>query len=158
MDNIQIILYIVFIAIALLSRLLKAKKPEPKRPVQDPSDTSEPISFEDLLKEFTGEKPRTETVLEEADQSLEYVDYETEERHYDDDRALETYRTATAGADKFKTLDQQVELNVDRPLFGHFDEYDDEEETNTNDLVTMLKDEDGIRKAVILSEILKRKY
>jgi len=158
MDNIQIILYIVFVAIAILSRLLKAKKPEQGQPSQEPSDTSEPISFEDLLKEFTGEKQETKTVTETSERNPEYVDYKTEERRYDDDRAAETFRAATQNADKFKKIEEQVKLNRDRPLFGHFDEYDEEEDTTASELVSMLKDEEGVRKAVILSEILNRKY
>ncbi len=160
MDNIQIILYIAFIAIAILSRLLKAKKdtPPPAQDQQNPNSDG-PLSFEDLLKEFTGESQKKETpppyIPKETE---EYREYTTQPTSYDDEEAKIVYESAVRDSQKIKTHDETVQLESKRPVFGHFEEYDNDKETVANELYSMLKDEDGIRKAVILNEILNRKY
>lgn len=158
----EILIYIVFIAIAIISRLLKSNKNRSKAPSAPPQQRETPSqrpggakSFEELLREFTGENTSTEP------RSLETVEteYESYEHIPSDDEIRETYERSVNQAKKLKTLDEQVDLEDIRTKSKYFaDDEMKEENSVASDILESLKDPDGARRAVILSEIINRKY
>ena len=157
MDDIQLLVYILIIAFGIFSRFLKAKKKNPKTqaPAESESDSQKPtVTFEELLKEFTGEdstevepeetfKPQK---IEKKPVTVEYNDDEIQQRYQESLRKAEAYQS--------KTKD---DLHTGK--FTHFRGYDDfEKEKEESEFLTFLREEDGPRKAIILGEILNRKY
>ena len=157
MDDIQLLVYILIIALGIFSRFLKAKKKNPKTqaPAESESDSQKPtVTFEELLKEFTGEdstevepeetfKPQK---IEKKPITVEYNDDEIQQRYQESLRKAEAYQS--------KTKDDRH-----TGKFTHFRGYDDfEKEKEESEFLTFLREEDGPRKAIILGEILNRKY
>ena len=160
MDDIQLIVYILIVAFGIFSRFLKAKKKAPKsqapadeRPSKKPS-----VSFEELLKEFTGEDS-TEPELEEAAEPRKVERKAMIE--YDDDEIQQRYQESLKKAESYKSKSEKVVQQDDRHTgnFTHFRGYDEfEKEEEESEFLTFLREEDGPRKAIILGEILNRRY
>lgn len=166
--DVELILYIIFIVIAILSRVLKARK-ENNSPTTTsdqgesmdapPKKTEKTLTFEELLREFTGEdtshrqeqKPQPQYTREEEGYSYE--------EEYADDEIRETYSRSVNEAKKLKTIDELVSLDEPLERMEHFKQYETEEEnTVASEVLEMLQEEEGARKAIILSEIINRKY
>ncbi|MTI20391.1 hypothetical protein E1176_05095, partial [Fulvivirga sp. RKSG066] len=155
MDDIQLILYIIFAVIAILSQVFKAKnKQQPKAPQQNDQEDyaddrrSQPQSFEDLLKEFTGEK--------DVKEHKEWQEQSAEDFNQDDDEIRRVYEDSVQDAKNLKTIDELVDLGDDRHTgnFQHFRGYEEDEEDEQSEYVRMLQDAEGAKKAIILSEIV----
>lgn len=80
MNDHGLIYYLIIAAVYLLSRVLGKKKKPAKRPVsrheeQGPVEEHQPgpLSFEDILKELTGEKSKPPPQRQPSDQPLEPV-------------------------------------------------------------------------------------
>ena len=167
MDDIQLILYIIFAVIAILSQAFKAKKKDRPAPPQTNSSSEsnpkrqQPKSFEDLLKEFTGEQTRTV----EPRPSWEEPKYETyeddyEEEYRDESKTKQVYEESVRKAKKLKTIDELVDLQDDRHTgnFQHFEGYEEDGPEVRNEWQELLSSPEGAKKAIILSEIINRKY
>lgn len=160
--DIELILYIVFVVIALLIRVLKGKKENAPPPPQQSSNNSgerpqKTLTFEELLREFTGDEAQREQRPQET--YADHDEYEDEEEYVDDDEVKETYERSVRQAKELKTLDEQVDLKKPITTAHHFKGYEQEEEnTLASDILETLKDADGAKKAIILSEIINRKY
>jgi len=160
MEDIQLILYIVFVVIALLARAFKSKnKNQPKPTAQkESSNTSKPKpkSFEDLLKEF--ESTSSEEEYSQKDQEGEYKEYQNE--YSSDEKTEEVYQNSVREAKELKTIDELVDLDDDRHTgnFRHFEGYEEPEEDVRNEYQKLLESPEGAKQAIILSEIINRKY
>ena len=143
----EIIIYIIFLAIALLSRLLGKKKKTPQKPREVNKDTElEPTSmtFDDLLKELTGksEEKRSQApplVREEEKETAR--DFDFKDPIASDDEIKEIYEKSVADASRGP--------EIDRPKFSAFEEYKEEKRENpfTADIKSMLKDKNSLKKA-----------
>jgi len=160
MEDIQLILYIVFVVIALLARAFKSKnKAKSRPPVQTNSNESKkpkPKSFEDLLKDFEN----ASSEKEETPKDIE-GEYETFDNDYSSDEiAEEVYQNSVREAKELKTIDELVDLEDDRHTgnFRHFDGYAEPEEDVRNEYQKLLESPEGAKQAIILSEIINRKY
>ncbi|MEQ8711521.1 MAG: hypothetical protein RIC80_00800 [Cyclobacteriaceae bacterium] len=181
MDDFQTILYIVVGIIYFLSRALKKKKPpvKPSRPGQDTEDdtpqttASKPLTFEELLREFTeGKQPEEEEqrspipppTPEPARRSTSPMTYRQEEdddeilepakRRFSDEDSKRIYEASIRSVEKMK----EEEFEDTQYHFKQYEDHRDEETTLGAEVADMLRDADGARKAIILSEILTRKY
>lgn len=164
MDD-SILYYLVLGAIYVLSKLFGKKKKqnipaevdeyeelETPRPAKKPAPT-----FEDILKELTGEQTPAFT-KEEKQQPLqpapepvlatELVDYQRKNvEALDEDDLIDIV--------PHKPLERK------KPEFerdSHFTVEDEEENEMANGIEEMLSDYDGVRKAMVLKEVLDRKY
>lgn len=169
MENIEIILYIIFAAVAILSRVLKKKDSTPPKPRRRPSQSNnpqqsqskpQPKSFEDLLREFTDgaettrQQPEEMEVLESIENSYEYD-------AIDDVEAEKVYKESVLEAERLKTIDEMVALGDEERHTGnfrHFKGYEEDEEEEEHEILEFLRQEDGPRKAIILSEVLNKRY
>lgn len=178
MDDIQFWVYVVFAVIWVVARALRKKsrettKSRPKSPLETEDSQEAPVSFEELLEEITGRKSLKEEQKpietyqedvghnsgpygEEEDRAEESIKSEGSKRHFADDESRRVYE------ESIKRAEQQEEFE---PAEGYqsiklVSRKEEEEESSgfSKEIAEMFSDTDGARKAVILGEILNRKY
>jgi len=176
MDRFQFWLYVIIGVIYLISRMRKKPTDRPAqlpgtekakqagRPHQ-PAKSVGPkkLSFEDLLREITESKsqPKQEPVVD-YDDDLEVEEKDLEEVDTDyrkDNKVYETYEEAKKQAFFRPSLEETMKVGDTVVSFGKFKEF--EKETGPDlaaEYLKVFKDPEGIKKAVVLSEILKRKF
>lgn len=160
MDDIQVIIYIAFVLFAIISRALKKKKAVAKKPVQsnnqDPEQSSpSPLSFEELLREFTEEK--TETVEPDPEPSITRERERVYDRQ-DDEEVKRVYEESVRASKRFELESKHTD---DRHTgnFTHFRGYSEEDtEEEENEYADLFRDPESAKRAIIASEILIRKY
>ena len=171
MDNIQIILYVVFLIGYFLFKVLTGKKkpvtrknPEkfdqhPKKELIDEEDvydpTGRPKTFEEILEELAGggqrkAKKAAPVVKQKAEEARQEVKEES------------VYDMSTREGEKYTKLDERVDLeNMDFKV-GEVEELaeqlNEKESVSANDYKAMLSNPDSARKAFVMSEIFNRKY
>ena len=165
MEDFKIWIYLVFGAIYLITRVMKKKKPEeaPHSPLETADDNypkrQAPSSFEELLQEFTEQREEKEepAIREEAVKSSPVeVDtrLEGERRHFADEESRQIYERSiqeAEGADISYERDEHFKVN------RAASEHERSHEIGSS-LKSMLRNPGSARKAVILAEILNRKY
>ncbi len=183
MDDIQILVYLIIGIIYIISRALKGKNKSAKPPQRPAARTSPPqqkpkapSSFEEILAEFGKriEEERGGAVeIEEEEEEIEYKPLVIEEdvnrkefqqegrnRQFADEESRRVYEEAIVraeGADL--AFEADANFQNSRLNFG-FDAYEKKEKDNkfAREIRSMLQDGEGAKKAVILAEILNRKY
>ena len=181
MNDLELYIYIALAAIYFLSRAFRKKKASrpPVRPQgtgtgqsKNPDDYRDrPITFEDLLREFTGQKeipgnqrrveePREpETIVSEEERYLDSEEEMVESYSIPTDNTYMSYDEVFSPDKSLITLDEQVNLKT--TTRKSFERYREEEEDNIHIAQRyreLLSDADGVRDAIILKEILDRKY
>ncbi|QOI97918.1 MAG: hypothetical protein HRU69_10665 [Flammeovirgaceae bacterium] len=187
MDD-SILYYIIIGAIYLIYNWLKAKKQPDQSPTDyepptgrsapsQPQSKPRPLTFEELLKEITEAKqPVNEPVAEykrTEPVTQEYVDYDDEvadeeelveqetERAYDfkKESTYKQFEEAKQQAFYRKSLEETTRLEDVKMDFGRFKEFNKADQRNLLEEYTRdLRDPEGFKKALILSEILNRKH
>lgn len=140
-----------------------------------PASSQKPMTFEELLREITEGKASKEPTYEEPYKQPEYIDYdddiEDEEEAVLEESRGETF-TDYRQTDTFKlfedaknydyeanSLENTLKLESVDMRFGKFKEFETENQRNLLEEYTAdLRDPDGFKKAVILSEILNRRH
>jgi hypothetical protein len=179
MDDLELYIYIALGVIYFLSRAFRKKKPAAPPQNQRNSDSrsdydqtskkEKPVSFEDLLREFTGQKeePVYEYEEENEDSDASYVEdsyYQEEEQarkkyKTTEDVEYKSYEEMYNVSQDLKTLDEQVDLEMTKKK--RFEEYKIEGGVNIHTAKRfreLLQNKDSIKDAIILKEILDRKY
>ncbi|MBR07989.1 MAG: hypothetical protein CMP48_09905 [Rickettsiales bacterium] len=178
MDDARIWIYIVAGAIYLISRALKKKKPDAvprkptgSRPSAPSSSPNKPVSFEELLREFTEGKaadpePTPEPVetrraveerkWQQENKTVEDFSNEGRNRTFADDESRRVYEESIKNA-------EGAEINFERDEHFRIKLKDRKEEESdrsgfATEISEMLRNPEDARKAVILGEILNRKY
>lgn len=167
MDDIQLILYILFLIGYFIFKLITGKgKAGQQGQGQDTFDTEnaphaprrqETRSLEEILEEIvTGErneqKPKPVAPLE--------VQQENNARGswYDDEETLSQYEKAVTRAQKHKTLQDSIkEVDIQIGEVEDLDEVEAESAASSSYL-GMFKNLEDAQKAVVMSEIINRKY
>lgn len=183
MDDARVWMYIVAGAIFIISRILKQKKNDgiPGKPTGGPQNRSsgrpnKPVSFEELLKEFTEgstaseeeEEYRKQPAPVEARQVLEERKW-VEENRWDDDIRNEGRNRKFADDESKRIYEESIKKAEGAKLDFERDEHfqiklkdrkkeEESESELATDIRTMLRNPEDARKAVILGEILNRKY
>ncbi|MBL7858350.1 MAG: hypothetical protein JNM57_11730 [Cyclobacteriaceae bacterium] len=180
MDDFKIWLYVIIGVVYLLSRLRK-KSGQPvngdeesaKPPFNQPASSSEPkpLSFEELLREITETKQSLNPVNQPAPVSKRYVDYDEdiededknlEEVDYDyrkKDSIYKVYEEAKAQAFVKPSLEETMKLQDTVIKFGRFKEFDEGSgDTLVDQYKRELQDPEGFKKALVMSEILNRRF
>ncbi|MCA6074948.1 hypothetical protein [Fulvivirga sedimenti] len=161
----EIIIYIIFLVIALLGRLMGGKKGQ-KKPAASGGQPSrrpqQPVkSFEELLQEFTsGREPSPEPTFDDEWEEDELVD-EREVRRAGRPLQRETENPFTfERQDKLRSLDEMVNIEGVKTKSTVTLQEEEEEEAAMDEpgIREMLKNPEDARKAIILAEILQRKY
>lgn len=180
MSDLELYIYIGLVLIYFLSRAFKQKKtPRPPGNYKDSKANDQgrepqpkrerPMTFEELLQEFTGykEPPQTMTpeVMEEEEQE-KVLEPATEAYEYQTYEGYEDYKTSSytnydevfEKGQNLTTLDEQIDLK--EPIEKQFEPYDSASETcdRTKKYRRMLMKRESLRDAFILKEILDPKY
>ena len=162
-----IIIWIIIAVIGLVSRLLKGNKQQPEQgPYQEERPQRRPVSFEDILRELSGEeavaekeeykpvpeKPRSRELVEEAERKSE--------RNYEqwDDEVKTSYERSVSAAKNLKTIDQLVDYEQPREKILKEEPVTIKKASGAAKIARMLKNKNDARKAIILSEIIQNKY
>jgi hypothetical protein len=159
MDDFKVLLYVVFGAIWLISRIMKSRKKQNAQKEQSDQPYEEPkkeVSFEDLLKEFTqgGVEEKKEISYEEPETYEESTEAEAISWKGSDEEATSVYEKSIRDAETIDMTDQGHNHHLKR--FAVFEE--EEEDTFLADLKADLSEEGGLKKAIIYKEILDRKH
>jgi hypothetical protein len=179
-------IYVIIAIIYVITRALK--KPEnpkdvadarPDRPVNyDPTPPSankpKPLTFEELLREITEAKQPPQPSYETRRQEPEYVDYddnlkEEEEdleevrynkRYKEEERVNTAYEQAKLEAFNRPSLEETLKVSDTQVQFGKFKAFDQQPKRNNvlEDYTINFQDSEGLKRAVVMSEILKRKF
>jgi hypothetical protein len=175
MDNLQFWLYIIIAIVYVISRAMKKSNAESEAEIPDqPAPTSrrsyesspkqsnptKSLTFEELLKEITVAKSQPAT--------SPYVDYDDdldeEERsiekasNYTDSDSFRIFEQAKAEAFARPSL-EELEVKHGEIQFGKFKEFDSKQEAGILDeYISELRDPQGFKKAIVMSEILNRKH
>ncbi len=179
MDNPEILFYIVFGLIYFLTRKKKKKKIIPPRPknVSSPSQQNKeeapPSSFEELLKELTGQgrrraeekpkepEPREDFAIEE-EETPEIYPKEPEPREVfaiEEEEAPETHSKEVDWTKDHMKETLTSSFDDEETSSKRFEAYKiKEEQSVAANIKKLLSDPDDIKNAVILSEVLKRRY
>ena len=168
MEDLKIWVYVIIGAIYLISRAMKKKEPENQKP-RSPLETEDevgparkaPASFEDLLREFSQEQQETpRRTVQEADvvddpkpAVEETIRLEGEKRHFADEESRAIYERSIQEA-------EGAHISYERDEHFKMKGLEKEESHNefASDLKKMLQSPTDAKKAVVLSEILNRRY
>lgn len=155
MDDSNILYYLAIGAIYVISRFLKKKKKDKEiTPVESSqpdafpeTSNKKPSSFEDLFKELTGENfskdtdtPNIEPVVKE-----ELVQSEIIPTYTNYDQELEDMAPE-------KTIDRE------KPVFERNEHFKVKTEESNEVGYSLFEDKDDLRRAIILKEVLDRRY
>lgn len=183
--DIPIWLYIIFGIIYLISRLRKKPAdqtdfPEygPENPVPNPGknasgrvdqESPKQMTFEELLKEISQGKaerePEKKVIPQPVYESYEDVsseeeqDLEEDPQEYRRDKVRQLYDEGKREAFARPSLEETLDLKDTDTSFGRFKEFERQPQRNLlREYLGELHDPDGLKKAVVMSEILKRKF
>ncbi len=166
MGDIETIITIIFVVFYIVNRFLKSKKQQnpPQKSAANPQQTNSPqpakkapqrkkaFSFEDILKEFEKNLSGEEYVEKEAFPVEEIVHEKPvpEIKVETSPKGRSTYKGSTYSSGK--AINRKPTLDYGRNINFKI------EEEGVNEYVEMLRNPKGFRDAVVLNEIINRKY
>lgn len=182
MRDFQFWLYIIIGGLYLLSRFIKKSSPKPtdlpdfnpEKPaprfepptVKPKASPQKMVTFEELLREITESK----TLAKPAPQVPEYTNYEEElvdeeqdledvDYDYNKDKVAVEYEEAKQHAFLRPSLEETLNIKDTNTAFGKFKVFEQETQSNVMDrYLTDFYDPEGLKKAIVMSEILQRKF
>lgn len=167
MEDYKILIYLVLSILYFLFRnkgKKKNQKPSPQSAqTNDAPQRRAPKSFEELLRELSGEnQPETaynEThseLKEEVDERLLDQKIEESELANSDETLKELYKKG----EKLKSIDELVDFKEVEIASSRFEEFEEKAEENSfaKDIRDNLSDPESAKKAIVYAEIFNRKY
>jgi hypothetical protein len=180
MDSFQFWLYVIIGIIYLISTVMKKRKGQipgsegesEGRPTEPDRNEDKQLTFEELLREITQSKqpipertpepvvsrsPRTnyDDNVDEEEEDLEDVDYDYKKK----DTIYKTYETEKQQAFYHKSLEEDWKREKIEVTSGKFKNFEEEEKP---DLMLAylgeMKNVESLKKAFVVSEILKTKF
>ena len=172
MDDLSIILYIIIGIIYLLSRVFRSKDTPPAN-IPDEQEEYEqsqsgperpkrrPSSFEELLREFSGETEVQETKKDfrQPPATPDPLKQKAEAMERMDDEVREVYEKSISQTGKLKTIDELVDIKDEKKNVAVIDVRGKEKrKLKTSKYARLLKNKNNLKTAIVLSEILNRKH
>lgn len=174
MNNLQFWLYVIIAAVYLLSRLRKAQSKTPAKPtvkrdvrteipsVKPVQNTPKGLTFEELLREITESKSKPVPPVVDYDDEIEAEEQDLEDVNYDHrkgSQVVDTYEEGKKQAFFRPSLEETLDVRKTDMTFGKFKEFDKQaDKTLASEFLKDFSDPDGLKKAIVMSEILKRKF
>jgi hypothetical protein len=179
MMDTQFWIYVIVGVIIFLTRMLKKNEQEgqppqqsperrPRRPEQSSSgEAPRQLTFEELLREITEgkraqqappERSRPSAMSEpepdDEGRSLEEIPSER-----DDSRVFQAYEEAKRLASQRTSLEDTLKLQDTQMKFGKFKAFEAKQTTNKlNSYINIIRNPETLKQAVVMSEVLKRKF
>lgn len=178
--DVEFWIYLIIGVIFFLTRVLKkneqpggqspdADSERPRRGSQRSASGSEPrqVTFEELLREITEGKKAQQTPREQAppyasfepepDDEARSLEEIPDER--DDSRVLEAYEEAKRQASQRRSLEETLKLQDTPMQFGKFKAFETKQTTKRlNSYINIIRNPETLKQAVVMSEVLKRKF
>lgn len=176
----QFWIYIVIGIIYFLSRMLKKPEEagggasgEPRRRAGggEASEEAQPMTFEELLREITEGKQARRPEPRPQPQPQPVARYEPYERDpgeearsleqaaIDDAQILEKYREAQSFAEERKSLEETLRLEDTVVDFNRFKAFERKQRKSAvTDYMKIIRNPETLKQAVVMSEILQRKF
>jgi hypothetical protein len=158
----------------------KSQQPERRRPVRTEQTATEeprPLTFEELLREITeGKQAQKRQPMPEPEPEHEpvprYEPYEQamgeEARSFEDVRTDEVesarkwkpYEQVIQEAPERRSLEETLRLQDTVVSFGKFAAFDKKQDQKKilNDYIKIIRNPESLKQAVVMSEILRRKF
>ena len=151
----------------------KAGKPVHYDPTSPTTGKPKPMTFEELLREITEAKQPPQPSYETRRPEPKYVDYDDDlkdeeqdleeviynKRYKEDERANSVYEDAKRQAFNRPSLEETLRVSDTNVQFGKFKVFEEQQKRNVlEDYTKDFQDADGLKKAIVMSEILKRKF
>lgn len=173
-----LIIGIIYGVTRLLKKKPEAQTDEPKRTSSQPNRrqqrqvTEKPkqLTFEELLREIQEAKQAQKPVYEPTPKA-EYVDYDDDLKEEEQDletiedevksfeRSNKVYEDAKRQAFARPSLEETMSIKDTRVEFGKFQVFQQEKKKNLLEEYTKdFRDPAGLKKAVVMAEILNRKF
>jgi hypothetical protein len=181
--DLQFWIYVIIAIIYMISRAMKKAEnqpkdvsaPNPERQIRydktPPTEKPKQLTFEELLKEITEGKQSQKPVYAPVQPKAEYVDYDDqigeEEQDLEDvnydykkkDKLYDVYEEAKRQAFERPSLEETMNIKDTKVQFGKFKVFEQEKQRNLLEEYTRdFQDPEGLKKAVVMSEILTRKF
>jgi len=180
MEDFQLLIYIAFALIYFLTRGLRKKKKQPvrsRKPQQEKTDShpintdtkeTPPITFGDLLKEFTGkgqkpEKPQRPLVKpkppkREYDFESDYpTDEEIDEVYRESVQRAELIKEEPIKSEPVKIRSKPVIPEKEKLRFVAY-QIEDDENPFATEIIEMMRNPEDFKKAIILKELIERRH
>ena len=160
-----------------MAKLLKKPEQPPEeaqdtRPTRRPASQTttekpKPLTFEELLREITEAKQPPKPVLQPApqrryesfDDDLHDEAQSLEEVGRNDDEVFKKYEEAKSQVFQRSSLEDTLRLQDTVMDFGKFKEFEVRRSRKlSDDYLKIFRNPEGLRQAVVISEILKRKF
>jgi len=172
MDNLENYLYVLFAVIYIISRIIKARSKHQQQSTQQPqqSQTQSPrelqqkappqrkkaFSFEDILKEFEKNLSGEEEYAHEKPLPVKEIKHEKPAQIVKapvskKKNPYESYQGAG-----YKSIKEEIEAEG-KADFARSENYSIKDNVASH-YIKMLKDPQGFKNAIVLSEIINRKY
>src|SRR5690349_3460209 len=186
MDNIKIWFYVLIGVVYVISWFLKknreASKNAPPRPttrddedfedVESYPERPKQLTFDELLREITqGKQPAPPAVVQPQTRRAEYVDYDDDLKDEEQDledistdyrkksNVYDVYEKAKSDAFNRPSLEETMKVEDTVVKFSKFKVFEEEQTRNLLEEYTRdLQDPEGFKKALVLSEILNRRF
>ena len=167
MEDYKFLIYIALFILYSIFKGLKKKKPVTRQNPQGGVEKSADRpgrSFEDVIRELSGEEPSIdETEFEPAKPLKEQVEERVLDQQVGDEdfeNADDTLKELYRKGERLKSINELVDLNEVEKSSGRFEEFASETEENSfaREIREDLSDPEGAKKAFIYAEIFNRKY
>lgn len=172
MDNLENYLYAVFAVIYIISRIIKARSKQQKqktpRPVQrqspQPVQTSQAappkkkkaFTFEDILKEFEKNLTGEEDFAHEKPLPVKEIKHERPATVVKSPAAKRSNPYESYQGSGHKSIKDEI-VTAESSSFARSENYSMKDKV-ASQYIEMLRDPQGFKNAIVLSEIINRKY
>jgi hypothetical protein len=187
MRDFQVWFYVILGIIYVVTRFMKKQEQPPKdlapkrpekpaqryeQPASTPAPGPKALTFEELLKEITASKPlEAKTVTVPPPPRTTYVDYDDnlpeeeedlEVEGYDNrkrDQVYNVYEEAKSQAFERPSLEETMKVGESVGTYGKFRAFQEAPQRNLmEEYLGNLNDPEGWKKAVVMGEVLNRKF
>lgn len=187
MKDFQVWFYIILGIIYVVARFMKKQEPPPKdlapkrpekpvqryeQPASKPAPGPKTLTFEELLKEITESKTmESKPVTIPSAPQADYVDYDDdlseeeeslEEEEYDyrkRDQVYNVYEEAKRQAFERPSLEETMKAGETVGTYGKFKAFEEQQQRNLlQEYLGNFNDAEQLKKAVVMSEVLNRKF
>ncbi|MBS1558752.1 MAG: hypothetical protein JST69_08475 [Bacteroidetes bacterium] len=163
--NLKVIFWIIVGIVYIITKMRGKPATPPSAPPEPGHEPEKGLTFEELLREIQGTKQPAPPIqptpaMDEAEdieeeKPIEQVDYS----YRDHDKIYETYEKAKQEAFLRPSMEETMKLENTIVRFGQFKNYVVEEQLSlAAQYARDLRNPDDFKKALILSEILNRRF